>query len=84
MVEKRMGGEAASDGVVAGVSVNLIDAVEVIVRTMVVGVGISVSTIVEKSVVTSNLVVGGNVEAGSVMVVVAAAPDEPPSTATTE
>ena len=53
-------------------------------RTMVVGVGISVSTIVEKSVVTSNFVVGGNVEAGSVTVVVAAAPDVPPSTATTE
>lgn len=53
-------------------------------RTIVVGVGISVSTIVEKRVVTSNFVVGGNVEAGSVTVVVAAAPDGPPSTATTE
>jgi hypothetical protein len=94
MVEKLMGGEAAGIGVEAlsGIVLAMVStvvavatAVEVIVRTMVVGVGISVSTIVESRVVTSILVVGGSVDAGAMTVVVAAAaPDEPPSTATTE
>lgn len=91
-VEKLTGGEALvvavralSGIVVAMVSIMVATAVEVIVRTMVVGVRISVSTIVENRVVTSILVVGGSVDAGAMTVVAAAAaPDEPPSTATTE
>lgn len=90
MVENLMGEELVVSsagplfGIVDGiVSMKVVSAVEVIVRMIVVGVGASVSTIVENSVVTSILVVGGSVEAGAVTVVAAGAPDEPP-TATTE
>jgi hypothetical protein len=62
----------------------VVSAVDVTVRTTVVGVGASVNTIVESRVVTSTFVVGGNVDAGSVTVVAAAVPEEPPSTGTTE
>ena len=61
-------------------------AVEVNVRTIVVGVGACVNTIVLNIVVSSTIVVGGKVavEPGAVNVVVAAALVEPPSTGTTE
>jgi hypothetical protein len=98
MVEKLTGGDVAAAVAAAGmkvsitvvptvsvsVSVEIALAVEVIVNTHDVGVGTSVSTIVESSVVTSIFVVGGNLEADSVTVVVAGPSDEPPSTATTE
>ena len=72
---------AAADGGSAGVD----SGVGVIVTTIVVGVSDSVTTMVDKIVDTIVFVVGGKVVAGSTMVcVVAAIAEEPPSTATTE
>lgn len=83
-VEAAAGGRYVFGNVVAIVSITVISAVEVIVRTTVVGVANFVRTVVDRRVVTSTFVMGGTVEASSVTVVAAAAPEEPPSTATTE
>src|SRR6266516_371203 len=58
--------------------------VAVTVTTMVEGVSNSVMTIVDSNVDSFVSVTAGSVDAGSVTVVTAAAPVDPPSTGTTE
>jgi hypothetical protein len=60
------------------------EGVSVMLITMVVGISNAVTTIVDSNVDNCVSVTGGRVDAGSVTVVGAAAPVEPPSTGTTE